>query len=81
MLLGAQPLVQLVGLYGELATDGILHVEDGRVEVGDGEGAHGVTVLIGVRVGKAARADVGDGAGAKGERGAGERALHQSQAF
>jgi hypothetical protein len=35
-------VAKIFGLDGELATNGILHIENGGVEVADGEGLHGV---------------------------------------
>ena len=38
---GVEPVAEVLCLDGELAADGVLDVEHGRVEVGDGELVHG----------------------------------------
>lgn len=43
---GAESLVELVGLDGELTTDSILHIEDGRIDVGSGERVHFPRVVV-----------------------------------
>lgn len=68
VLLGAQLFVEFVGFDGELSADGVLDIENGRVEVGGSEGAHLASVFV-----KATEEEEGDRWGTGGRSSAGER--------